>query len=67
MQLKHKIKKYRSCSVREAGQLLFVTEKTIYNWLAQGRLDAFKVGRSYRITLDSVEKLLEGGKNVSRS
>jgi PTS system nitrogen regulatory IIA component len=35
-------------SVREAAQLLSVSEKTIYRWIKQGTLPAYKISESYR-------------------
>jgi excisionase family DNA binding protein len=44
-------------SGREAAEYCGVSEKTIRNWLAAGRLMAEKVGRSYRIPREQLEPL----------
>lgn len=35
-------------SVAEAAKLLFVSEKTVYRWLREGRIPGYKVGEVYR-------------------
>jgi PTS system nitrogen regulatory IIA component len=35
-------------TVRDAAGLLSVSEKTIYRWISQGKLPAYKVGEQYR-------------------
>ena len=35
-------------TVREAAELLSVSEKTVYRWIAQGKLPAYRVNEQYR-------------------
>jgi nitrogen PTS system EIIA component len=35
--------------VREVAELLNVSEKTVYRWLKQGKLPAYKINDQYRI------------------
>src|SRR5215207_3624494 len=44
-------------SARQAAQYCGVSEKTIRNWLAAGRLSAERVGHSYRIPREQLEPL----------
>lgn len=48
-------------TVREAAQLLKVREATIREWVNKGRLPAHKLGKSWRISEDGVQKLLHEG------
>ena len=38
-------------SVRDSAQLLKVSEKTIYRWVKQGKLPAYRVNEQYRFNL----------------
>ncbi|MGD9787248.1 MAG: response regulator [Sulfuricellaceae bacterium] len=58
------------CSTREAAQLLGVSLRTVQLWVESGVLEAWKtVGGHRRITVQSVEKLMEDRlkKNAPRS
>jgi excisionase family DNA binding protein len=47
-------------TVREVADRLRVTRQAIYNWIAEGKLKAVKVGgKSVRITLTSVNTLIQ--------
>jgi len=39
----------RKLTVREAAALLFASEKSVYRWIQQGRLPAYRVNDQYRI------------------
>ncbi len=41
-------------TAREAAYLLRVHVNTIYNWIHNGRLPAFKIGRSWRVRKSAV-------------
>lgn len=47
----------RVLSAREAADYCGVTEKTVRNWLAAGRVAGRKVGGAYRIDADQLEPL----------
>lgn len=46
-------------SIQQAAALLGLTKKTLYAWTYQGKLPAFKVGRSKRVKLSDLEKLVK--------
>ena len=52
----------RDLSVNETCAILGVTPPTIYKLLARGELKGYLVGRSRRITGESIDKLRSGGK-----
>lgn len=45
-------------SIPKAADLLGLTKKTLYAWTYQGKLPAFKVGRTKRVKLSDLEKLV---------
>lgn len=45
-------------SVKEAADLVGLQPKTIYNWTYEGKLPAYKVGRTKRVKLSDLEKLV---------
>lgn len=55
----------RDTSVQETCAILGVTPPTIYKLLANGSLDGYLIGRSRRITSESIERLRSGGKRGS--
>ena len=50
----------RDLSINEACSILNVTNPTVYKLIAQGQLDSYKVGRSRRITRESLQRLRQG-------
>ena len=42
----------------QVAQRLQVTERTVYSWLRSGRINAFKLGRLWRITEKDLETFL---------
>jgi excisionase family DNA binding protein len=46
-------------SQAETGALLGVTDRTVRNMIADGRLKAYRIGRTIRLRLDEVEAALE--------
>lgn len=47
-------------TAREAGDMLKVSDQTIRNMIRQGEIKGFKVGRSWRIKREEIEKLVQG-------
>jgi len=43
----------------EVADFFKLSPKTIYGWIDQGKLEAFKVGGSVRITPAAVEKFMK--------
>jgi excisionase family DNA binding protein len=50
----------RDLSINEACSILNVTNPTVYKLIARGQLDSYKVGRSRRITRESLQRLRQG-------
>lgn len=46
-------------SIQQAADLVGLQPKTIYNWTYEGKLPAFKIGRSKRIKPSDLEKLVK--------
>lgn len=45
----------------EIEEILQVTRRTIYNWIKDGKLKAFKVGKEWRVTREALEDLIRTG------
>jgi len=50
-------------SVEETADVLGLDRQTTYKWLQEGRIPAYKVGRSWVILRDEVKDVLEAGSN----
>ena len=48
-------------SVRDAAHVLSVSAKTIYKLVDIGKLQSVKLGKSRRITAQSIRDLIKGG------
>jgi excisionase family DNA binding protein len=52
-------------TIAEAAEYLRVSSRTVYRWLARGKLKFFRVSKSTRIALSDLEKFIanntEGG------
>ena len=53
------LKEVQDFTVQEASALFKVTNPTIYKMINEGRLKAYLIGRSRRITYESVQALRE--------
>jgi len=49
----------RTLSIDRAAELVQVSRRTIYNRIRDGRLDTVRVGRSQRLTIESLSRLPE--------
>lgn len=45
-------------SIQQAADLLGLTKKTLYAWTYEGKLPAYKLGRTKRVKLSELEKLV---------
>ena len=45
-------------TVDEVADILQVTRRTVYNYIKEGKLNAKKIGKSWRITSKDIEDLL---------
>lgn len=50
-------------TLEELTTLLQVTRRSLYNWIKDGRLKAFRVGRQWRVTKQSLKEFMEASKN----
>jgi DNA binding domain, excisionase family len=48
-------------SLHEVEELLQVTQRSLYNFIKDGRLRAFKAGREWRVTREALEDFTKGG------
>jgi excisionase family DNA binding protein len=46
----------------ELATMLKVTRQAVYNWIAQGRIEVERIGRTVRIPHEEVERLLREGR-----
>jgi excisionase family DNA binding protein len=46
-------------TAREAGDMLKVSDQTIRTMIKNGKIRGFKVGRSWRIKREEIDKLLQ--------
>jgi excisionase family DNA binding protein len=51
----------------EAGQLLGVTVRTIYQWITDGALPAAKIGGRWRIRRSDIDRLWEQKKDGTQA
>ena len=56
----------RDLTISEACSIFCVTPPTVYKLLAKGDLDGYLIGRSRRITFESVQRLRAGGNRGRR-
>jgi len=42
-------------TLEEIAELLQVTRRTLYNWIKDGKLKAFKIGKQWRVTKEALE------------
>jgi excisionase family DNA binding protein len=47
--------------VREVARRFDVTEETIRDWINSGKLSAIKLGRSWRVSSEDVERISQEG------
>lgn len=45
-------------TLKQAADLLQVTTRTVRNWIKQGKIQAFKLGSTWRIRREEVDRLL---------
>lgn len=50
-------------TLKEIEELLQVTRRTIYNWIKDGKLKAFKVGKGWRVSKEALEEFTRTGTN----
>jgi len=45
-------------TVKQVAEKIQVTKRTEYDWIRQGKLQAYRAGRQYRITDEQLEAFL---------
>jgi excisionase family DNA binding protein len=50
----------------EVAQLLKIKESTVRKWVREDKIDAFKLGRVWRISITSLKKFVGSGKSGRR-
>lgn len=48
-------------TLEEIQKILMVTRRTLYNWIKDGKLRAFRVGRQWRVTRADLEAFTKIG------
>ena len=48
-------------TLKEIIDLLQVTRRTLYNWIKDGKLRAFRVGKEWRVTKEALEDFIQTG------
>lgn len=48
-------------SLNEIEQILQVTRRTIYNWIKEDKLKAFKIGKEWRVTQEALDDFFTTG------
>ena len=56
-------KELKIYTLAELQDLLKVTKRTMYEYISSGELEAFKAGREWRITGDSLEAFIKAKSN----
>jgi len=46
----------RTYTLAEIAEYLMVSNRTVWNYIASGKLKAFKLGNSYRVTKEALEE-----------
>jgi len=49
-------------TIEEVAEMLKVVYMTVYRWIKQGKLKAFRVGKKYMIKKSDIEALIEKSK-----
>jgi len=49
-------------TIEEVAEMLKVVYMTVYRWIKQGKLKAFRVGKKYMIKKSDIEALVEKSK-----
>ena len=51
-------------TLHEVEELLQVGQRSLYNFIKDGRLKAFKAGREWRVTAEALKEFTKGGLNL---
>lgn len=48
-------------TLREVQEILGVTQRTLYRWIDNGSLKAFKAGRTWRVSEEALQEFIDNG------
>lgn len=51
----------KTYTLNEVAAILHITTRTLYSYIKDGKIKAVKIGRSWRVTEDALNKLLALG------
>jgi excisionase family DNA binding protein len=51
-------------TVKQAAERLQITQETVRDWLAKGRLKGVKLGHIWRVDAEALERLLSGDEDA---
>jgi excisionase family DNA binding protein len=54
-------------NVREVATRLKVKEKTVRDWIARGEIEAYKIGKTFRIRRDHLDAAMEARRVSAQS
>lgn len=52
----------RYYSIKEVAKMLKVAYLTVYRWIQSNRIEAYKIGKQYRISSDAINRFIESSK-----
>lgn len=52
--------------VPEAAGMLALSQKTVWQWIGERRIEVVRLGRAVRVPLSEVERLIEEGTSPAR-
>jgi excisionase family DNA binding protein len=52
--------------VPEAAEMLALSQKTVWQWIGERRIGVIRLGRSVRVPLSEIERLIEEGTTPAR-
>lgn len=52
--------------VPEAAEMLALSQKTIWQWIGERRIEVVRLGRAVRVPLSEIERLIEAGTTPAR-
>lgn len=48
-------------TLKEIEDLLQVTRRTLYNWIKDGKLKAFRIGKEWRVRKEELDRFTQTG------
>ena len=56
----------RLLKVPEAAEMLALSQKTIWQWIGERRIEVIHLGRAVRVPISEIERLIEEGTTPAR-